>query len=89
VARPNPHAGKTIVEIMWEELDEIMDRLMEGGKPTGAVQLVEDWQAYGEERGQAQGVAYCLAVVTNPYDVNVDEIKKEALARWKERHDED
>jgi hypothetical protein len=99
------HAGKTILEIIWEELDAIMDRLMSDGEPSKATligeledgatsrqaarELADEWwetlRAWGEERGQAQGVAYCIAVLTNPYHVDVDAIRAQAMERWQER----
>lgn len=91
----SPHAGKSILEIIWEELDDVMDRLMDKGVPTfpSAARTpaeswrdqAEEWQLYGEERGRAQGVAYALAVLTNPYHIDVDAIRATALERWKER----
>lgn len=97
MAIPDPvNAGKSILEIMWEELDEIMDRLMTDGRPEDDPAIVvldtrglaAEWQAYGEERGQAQGVAYCLAVLINPYAVNVDNVRSTAMERWEGRHGE-
>jgi len=97
----NPHAGKSIIEIIWEDMDDTMDLLKEGGIPDSRLdpreggwedhlkELMDDMKTYGEERGRAQGLAYALAVLTNPYAVNVDEIKREALKRWKERHEND
>lgn len=92
----HPHAGKTLLEIIWEELDEVMDRLMADGVPStdmrlsqgyGTPEMAEAFRRWGEERGQAQGLAYALAVLTNPYHVDVDAIRAQAVARWKERHD--
>jgi hypothetical protein len=85
-----PHAGRSIIEILWEELDTIVDRLHADGKPgelkalTGR-QIAEQWQAYGEERGQAQGVAYALAVLINPYAPDIEAIRAESVERRKSR----
>lgn len=68
-------AGKSLLEIMWEELDTIVERMMAGA---GA----ED------DKGMALGVAYCIAVVTNPYYVNVEAVREEAMERWEEKHGE-
>lgn len=102
---PHANAGKTLIQIIWEELDEVVYRLKIEGKPSeteppseaageGAWeefidQEHEEWQHYGEERGQAQGLAYALAVLTNPYNVNVDVIREQALKRWEKNHDHD
>lgn len=99
-ATPGAHvnAGKTLLEIIWEDLDRVMDILMEGIIPQypnanrtlrfSWKQQAEEWQAYGEERGQAQGLAYAIAVLTNPYHVDVDNIRLEAMKRWQQRTEE-
>lgn len=90
----SPHAGRSIIEILWEELDSIMDRLVEDGEPEAwthtvagrkALEAVREW---GEERGQAQGMAYAIAVLTNPYHVDVDAIRAEAVRRRRGRENE-
>jgi hypothetical protein len=103
MARPTPHAGRSIMDIFWQELDEIMDWLKENGKPEtfedelGYERAIvdqkdngdpSDYQEWAERRGQAQGVAYCLAVLTNPYAPNIDTIRAEARARWEQRNGE-
>lgn len=69
-------AGKSLLELMWEELDETMDRLMVPGA------------AAETDKGQALGIAWCIALVTNPYHVNMEAIREEALERWEERNPE-
>ena len=94
MARLQPHAGRSLIEIYWSELDEILDRLMDEGAPQQYPEdgkswgIAPDWQAYGEQRGQAQGVAYCIAVMTNPYTPDVDAIREEAMERWEKRNGE-
>lgn len=96
MARPNPNAGRSILEILWEELDTIVDRLRMDGEPDldsfpvepneEELELeLEEWRHWGEMRGQAQGLAYAIAVLTNPYQVDVPKIRQIALNRWKER----
>lgn len=99
--QPSVNAGRSIIDIIWEELDEIMDRLMMDGAPeffeaidisgvrNEGIGHTEEWQYYGEQRGQAQGVAYCLAVLLNPYDVQVDYVREQAMARWEARNADD
>lgn len=99
VETPHVNAGKTLIEIIWEELDAVVDRLKTEGKPKlpsasrtqeqSWKDQAEQWQAYGEERGQAQGLAYALAVLTNPYNVDVDAIRSEALERWEQANGDD
>lgn len=65
-------AGKSILEMMEIELDEVMERLMlNGGLPNDV--------------GAAQGIATCLAIIKNPYYPNIDSIKAEAVIRWEVR----
>jgi hypothetical protein len=61
--------GKSILEMMWEELDAIVERLMGGG-------------AAEEDTGRAQGVAYAIAVIENPYLPDMERIRNEAMDRW-------
>lgn len=99
------NAGKSLLEKLWEELDSIMGRLMDDGEPDADEYwndedeegnrefepgLFKDaCKAWGEERGQAQGVAYAIAIITNPYAPNVNGIKVEAYSRWKDRQNND
>lgn len=95
------NAGRSIIEITWEELDRVMDQLMDDWSgETEAYNSdepleesleefdLEDAVEFGEVRGQAQGLAYALAVLTNPYAVDVPAIKAEALRRYNERNSE-
>lgn len=102
---PHPYAGMSILEILWQDLDDVMDQLMEQGAPDKQVmgsefsdkngrheghQLADEWygvlREWGELRGQAQGVAFAIAILTNPYAADVPAVKKEAMARWEERN---
>lgn len=97
------NAGKTLLEIIWEDLDRVMDLLMEEGEPSKGTFVREyiatdtglkanEWwdvlREWGEQRGQAQGLAYAIAVLTNPYHVDVDAVRTEAVARWRQRQEE-
>lgn len=103
---PHPYAGMSVLDIAWQELDDVMDLLMEQGAPdkaslagdlfvrldkNEAVQLGDEWyntlKEWGELRGQAQGLAFTIAVLTNPYAADVPAVKKEAMARWQNRQD--
>lgn len=93
-------AGMSILERCWQELDDIMNQLMSeelpavwsdehvrGKDPSDHIGVASEWMARGELRGQAQGVAYCIAMITNPYEPDVPAIKKEARQRWDARQD--
>jgi hypothetical protein len=100
--KTSPRNGRTIVQALleegWKELDTIVEHIMANDQP-----LAEDFTSlqiadgdfdkavlqYGEWRGQAQGVAYMLAVLTNPYQPDVDKIRAEAMERWEQGEDDD
>lgn len=69
----HPYAKTSIYEGMWADLDKLMDRIMTAKKPDPA------------DRAQALGIASCLARVKNPYQPDVNAIRKEASERWEER----
>lgn len=66
-------AGKSIVELLWDVLDQLMDLLMKDEEPDELT------------RGKAEGVAYALAVFQNPYLPNLDAIREQAVERWEAR----
>jgi hypothetical protein len=78
-------AGRSLLEMLWEELDDIMDRLVADGKPNNLE--ADEWLAYGEERGRAQGITYAIAVIMNPYKVDVPKVKRIAAKRLEARQD--
>lgn len=101
---PHPYAGMSILEIVWQDLDDCMDQLMNEGAPdknslaeelhlysalSVARTLAAEWydtlRDWGELRGQAQGLAFAIAILTNPYAADVPAVKKEAMARWQSR----
>lgn len=92
---PHPYAGMSVLDILWQDLDDCMDQLMEdeprvpkqwGVKPPQ--EIAKEQRAWGELRGQAQGLAFAIAILTNPYAADVPAVKKEAMARWEKRGDE-
>jgi hypothetical protein len=70
--------GQTILEGLWEELMAIMERLMTG-------QDAED----GKDPGRAEGVAFAIAVMQNPYRPSVDSVREQAMERWEEEQAKD
>ena len=95
--------GKSIIELLWDDLDTTMDILMDEctgcGKLAGAHPRQEGRQycnvpeladydleySIQEYKGRAQGVAYALALMMNPYLRDVDEVRKKAKERWQQR----
>ena len=61
--------GKTLYEMVWDELDVITERLMAG-------------EGAEDDVGAARGIAYIIAVMQNPYLPNIDNIKEQAMDRW-------
>jgi hypothetical protein len=61
--------GKSILEMLWEELDAIVERLMAGGNDE-------------DDKGKAQGVAWAIALVQNPYLPDIEHVRAEAMDRW-------
>lgn len=77
-SEPFQFAGRSILEIIWEEMDAVYGRLMagDGAKAKG-------------DKGRAAGLAYAIAVIQNPYEVNVEAVRDQAHARWEAGLDEE
>lgn len=95
-------AGKSLLEKLWDELDTVMDCLKSGeygppGMPAHNIggdvdledvsNLTESCIKWGELRGQAQGVAFAIATIENPYYPSVPNVKARAVDRWEARQD--
>lgn len=65
-------AGKSIIQMLWDELDTVVCRIMSGD---GAA---ED----GRDPGRAEGIATSIAIMTNPYQPSLDAIREEAMSRY-------
>ena len=65
--------GQSLLDGMWEELMTIGDRLMTG-------QEAED----GQDKGRAEGVAYCIALVQKPYAPDIQAVRAEFVERWRD-----
>jgi len=63
-------AGKSLVEMMEDRLDEVFSRLK--------TEPAED----GRDPGRAEGIATCIAIIRNPYSPNINIIRAEAVERW-------
>lgn len=65
--------GKTLYQMIWDEMDIVLDRLMEDG------------DADPEDVGAARAVAYIIAIMRNPYRPDIEAVKQEAMERWEAR----
>lgn len=70
-------AGKSILELLWDELMTVLERLMTD-------QAAED----GKDPGRAEGLAYAIAVMSNPYLPSVESVREAAMDRWYEENEE-
>lgn len=69
-----PNAGRSILEMLWKELDFQLCKLMA---------LAYETQEQGSaQQGHCLGLAKAIAIMTNPYDPDVDEIRREAMKRY-------
>lgn len=98
------YGGPTLIEALWNEMDDIMERLMTGQEqedvcgrkdcPTHVSEWIdgpEDETCKHIDNGdryRAQELAWVLAIVTNAYDPSVDRIRAEAMERWNRAQEE-
>lgn len=61
--------GETILDLLWQEMMAVYERLMTG-------------QAAEHDVGIAQGIAYAIAVMQNPYLPSIDAVREQAAERW-------
>lgn len=94
-------AGPSLLELLWEDLDRVISILMTEDAPSekpplpSAVnrkhpipQWRDEWMAWGETRGQAQGLAFAIALIEQPYNPSVPGVKERAMERWAEANAE-
>jgi hypothetical protein len=65
-------AGPSILETYWARLDELVAAIMHNGYNARA-------------SAEAFGIAWCIAVMTNPYDPDVSATRTEAMRRYADR----
>lgn len=78
MAEKGKHAGRSIIERLWEQMDIKYDALMEGPNEN--------------LKGQCTGLAYAICVMQFPYDVvkeGMDKVRKEARDRYEANLGED
>jgi len=62
-------AGKSIIKLLEDELDVVVERLMSGAEAE-------------TDRGFALGLAHALATFFNPYKPNIDAVREAAMERY-------
>ena len=77
---PGTFTGPTLRELVFKELDAVMDRLMDA--------TLDEQPISPTDRGEAKGLATALAIFSNPYNPSVDAVRAEALERWEARNAE-
>jgi hypothetical protein len=97
-SEPGAHVGRSIIEMLWEQLDVKFAKLKEDTEDGGwsaedivneqvddedEIQAFLDWR---EVRGEVRGLAYAIAKLLNPYKPNVDAVREEANKRWTASH---
>lgn len=85
--------GKSLREVMEFRLDQKVTLIMswEDGDP-------EDTRTYSDgevdplllqTKGEALGIAWCIALITEPFLPNVDTVRQAAMGRYYEAHPEE
>jgi hypothetical protein len=77
---PLKYAGEPLRELVFKELDDLMDILM-NAKLANTIGS-DEFQAY---KHKASGIALALAIFTSPYNPSVDAVRAEAIERWEAR----
>jgi hypothetical protein len=87
--------GRSIIDQLWDEMDAVVGRLLgewsDMGLPSRPqLKDLDRWRDWGEERGQAQGLAFAIACMTQSYgDRDLDSVRAEAMARQERAEEED
>lgn len=73
---PGACAGKTPLEMIWDDLDVVVERLAAGAE-------------HEDDKGMALGLASAIAIIENPYRPDVERVRAVAMERWQEKYGED
>jgi hypothetical protein len=73
----HPNAGGVANDMIWTELDEVVDRIQ--------ARVQKGKEPLKRDVGQALGLATTLAIIENPYAYDVDSIREAAMERWEAR----
>lgn len=80
-------AGRSILQMLWDEMDAEMSDLMllvDEGAPTEEKDLLLYVAAKAKASGVCLGIAKCIAIMTNPYDPDVDAVRRETKERYEQ-----
>lgn len=90
-------AGPSLLDKLWHEMDNVVARLISDGAPAEKPEAIinhgldrpdplaewaDEYRRWGEDRGQAQGLAFAIATIENPYNPNMDDVRARAMERW-------
>jgi hypothetical protein len=87
------YGGPTLLEALWAEMDRLMEALMTGvtndedlcgRKDCGDLSAFPCEHEDNGDKYRAQELAWVIAIVTNPYDPSMDQVRAEAMRRWEE-----
>lgn len=67
-------ADRSVKEIMEDELDSILERLMDDGEA-----------ADGQDKGRAESLCWAIALIENPYAPNMDQVKGKMMLRYERK----
>lgn len=68
--------GKSIIEKLWDRLDELMDLIMSMTDPINK----------GLLQNEARGIAYAIHLMSTPYFQTIGDVSRESVKRYKMRH---
>lgn len=81
-------AGPSIIEKIWAELDAQTDKMMEIRTAVALAGFGEepfsDAEIHGQ-KGHCLGLAKALSIILNPYDPDVNEVRREAMRRYRDK----
>lgn len=74
----HPNSGGEPRDMLWVELDEVVDRIQD--------RIERGKDPLKRDVGQALGLATALAILENPYAYDVDQIREAAMERYEGRN---
>lgn len=74
----HPTRNRMANEAIWDELDEVVERIQR--------RVAKGKEPMRRDVGQALGLATALALLDRPHDPDVDEVRAVAMDRYETRH---